>query len=95
METFNYMPFLALGAVLGTLTIVSTLVLSVVSARTAERNHHEMTRFMQFIQLENSQTHKMQSQTLAELKQMNKDNALYLRMILERVDEPPDQKSSG
>ena len=97
METFNYMPFLALGAVLGTMVIVMAYVL----ARQSERNHQEMTRWLHFMQLESTQTHKLQTQTLTDLKlmikdaqQTNKANALYLRMVFERIDGSSDGKTS-
>ena len=99
METLNYMPFIILGGILGTLAILIFLSISGLW-RDSKRDHEKMTRFMQYMDVRHERNSKNlerisaeNQKLLAELKQFNKDNAIYLRMIFERVDGSQEGKS--
>ena len=100
METINtYMPFILTTII--TIFILGTAMFSLFmwSERSRKKDDEKATSFQRHMRIENGLGRKETRRILdeiqktnRELKQFNKDNAIYLHRIFEIVDHPEDEK---
>jgi len=83
----QYLPFIILGFVLG-IPIVIILFLHWRLEKIHKEDHQKTDSFLRFMQIESDKNTKYAEKILADIQKTNRDNSIFLRMILERVDKP-------
>ncbi|MDH4199676.1 MAG: hypothetical protein OEV66_04770 [Spirochaetia bacterium] len=91
MITNFYIPFAITTVVL--VAILGGLMISIFiwSERLRKKDDEKMASFMRFAHMESQQSRKEARKILHEIQKTNHDNGLFLRMIFERVDRPPEE----
>ena len=91
MDMIAYIPF----AVLGALIAIMFLALYLIQKKEHKESAGELREYLHRWQIESDKNdknfHRLQEYALdilRDVQQTNKDNALFLRMIFERVDKP-------
>jgi len=87
MDMIAYIPFAILGGVIAVMLLVLYLI--------QKKDHRDLQEYLHRWQIESDKNDKnfqrLQEYALdilRDVQKTNKDNALYLRMIFERVDKP-------
>jgi len=95
MDMIAYIPFILLGLFLGLLTILVGGVFYLIQKKEHKESARELQEYLHRWQIESDKNdknfHRLQEYALdilRDVQQTNKDNALFLRMIFERVDKP-------
>ena len=87
-----YTPFIILGITLGVLFFVITLAVGAVLHRLSEKSrkedNKEMQSFLRHMHIESQKNTREVQRIMAIGEKTLQDNALFLRMIFERVDKP-------
>jgi len=83
-----YIPFLLLGLFLGAVTILVGGVFYRIQKKEHAESNRQLQEYLHRWQIESDKNDKNVQRILDEIQKTNKDNALFLRMIFERVDRP-------
>ena len=85
MDMIAFTPFVVLGA----LIFVTLLILHRVEKKEREESQKELQAYLHRWQIESDKNDKNTQRILDDLKEISKENSLFLRMIFEHVDKPP------